>query len=110
MSPAFRKLLEAGPPSPAAIDAFLADRRVPIVEGSTVTFLYRGPADAVYLQHWIYGLSAAVPFERVEGSDLWFLAQEIPVRSRVEYKLEIQEGDLSRLIRDPLNPPFTFGC
>jgi len=104
LSPAIRKLLEAGPPTAEAIDAFLADRRVPIVEGSTVTFLYRGGADAVYLQHWIYGLSAAVPFERIDGSDLWFLVQEIPVRSRVEYKLEIQEGDLSRLIRDPLNP------
>ena len=58
MSPAFRKLLEAGPPSPEAIDAFLADRRVPIVEGSTVTFLYRGPADAVYLQQQNYSLAA----------------------------------------------------
>lgn len=104
MTPAIRSLLEAGPPSTEAVDAFLADRQVPIVEGSTVTFLFRGEADAVYLQHWIYGLSAAVPFERIDGSDLWYLVQEIPVRSRVEYKLEVQQGDRSRLIRDPLNP------
>ena len=35
------------------IDEFLAARQVPIVEGRTVTFLYRGKADAVYLQHCI---------------------------------------------------------
>jgi len=103
MSPAIRRLLEGGAPDAEAVDAFIAGHKVPIVEGSTVTFLYRGEADAVFLQHWIYGLSAAVPFERIDGSDLWYLVQEIPVRSRVEYKLEVQQGDLSRLIRDPLN-------
>jgi enterochelin esterase family protein len=61
-------------------------------------------ADAVYLQHWIYGLPSAQPFTPVLGSDLWYLNQEIPVRSRVEYKLEVQQGDVQRLIRDPLNP------
>jgi enterochelin esterase family protein len=90
--------------SPERIDAFLAERPVPIVEGRTVTFLYRGSADAVYLQHWIYGLPSAQPFVPVVGSDLWYLTQEIPVRSRVEYKLEVQQGEKSRLIRDPLNP------
>jgi enterochelin esterase family protein len=100
---AIRELLEAGAPSAADVDRFLSGRRCPIVEGSTVTFLFRGPADAVHLQHWIYGLPSAQPFERVPESDLWYLVQEIPVRSRVEYKLEIRSGDLSRLIRDPLN-------
>ena len=38
------------------------------------------------------------------GTDLWYLTQEIPVRSRVEYKLEVQRGGKSQLIRDPLNP------
>ncbi len=104
MTLAFRRLIEAGPPAPEAIDRFLAERAVPVVEGSTVTFVYRGEADAVFLQHWIYGLPSAVPFAAVEGTDLWYLVQEIPVRSRVEYKLEVQRGDSSRLIRDPLNP------
>ena len=69
-----------------------------------MTFVFRGPADAVFLQHWIYGLPSAQPFQRIDGSDLWYLVQEIPPRSRVEYKLEVQQGDLHRLIRDPLNP------
>jgi hypothetical protein len=38
------------------------------------------------------------------GTDLWYLVQEIPVRSRVEYKLEVHVGEEARLIRDPLNP------
>lgn len=104
MTLALRRLIDGGVPSPEAIDRFLADHRVPVVEGTTVTFLYRGKADAVYLQHWIYGLPSAVPFTLVPGTDLWYLVQEIPIRSRVEYKLEVQSGDGSRLIRDPLNP------
>jgi enterochelin esterase family protein len=101
---AIRRFLDAGDLSPAAIDQLLAAHRCPIVEGSTVTFLYRGPADAVHLQHFIYGLATAQPFTPIAGTDLWYLIQEIPVRSRVEYKLGVQIDGQSRLIRDPLNP------
>jgi enterochelin esterase-like enzyme len=100
---AIRSLLGAGDFSTAAVDRFLVDHRVPIVEGSTVTFLYRGAADGVFLQHFIYGLPSAQPFQPIVGTDLWYLVQEIPVRSRVEYKLEVRTGELARLIRDPLN-------
>jgi len=103
MTLAIRELL-AGEITSEAIDRFLAEHKAPIVEGSTVTFLYRGAADGVFLQHWIYGLPSAQPFVPVVGTDLWYLIQEIPRRSRVEYKLEVQTGDLHRLIRDPLNP------
>jgi enterochelin esterase family protein len=101
---AIQELVAAGSPGPEAVDAFLSGRRVPIVEGGRVTFVFRGAADAVFLHHWIQGLPSAVPFERVDGSDVWYLVQELPPRSRLEYKLEVQEGDLHRLIRDPLNP------
>lgn len=104
MTLAIRELTAAGAPDAQRIEAFLAAHAFPLVEGNSVTFVFRGPADAVYLQHWIFGLPQAVPFQRIEGSDLWFLVQEIPARSRVEYKLEVQLGDVSRLIRDPLNP------
>jgi enterochelin esterase family protein len=102
VSLAIRRLL-GGPLGPADVDEFLAEHRFPIVEGGTVTFVYRGEADEVYLQHWIYGLPSAQPFLPVVGTDLWYLIQEIPVRSRVEYKLEVRTGEVSRLIRDPLN-------
>ncbi len=104
MKLAIQQLTAGGPPSAAQIEKFLADHTFPIVEGNSVTFVFRGDADAVYLQHWIFGLPKAVPFRSVEGSDLWFLVQDIPPRSRVEYKFEVQQGDVSRLIRDPLNP------
>ena len=104
MTLAIQALLAEPGLSPERVEAFLAGRTVPIVEGRTVTFLFRGQVDAVYLQHWIFGLPSAQPFVPVVGSDLWYLTQEIPVRSRVEYKLEVQHGDTSRLIRDPLNP------
>jgi len=100
---AISRLLAEGDLAPGRIDTFLAGHSAPIVEGRTVTFLYRGEADAVFLQHWIFGLPSAQPFTQAPGSDLWYLTQEIPVRSRVEYKLEVQRGDVSRLIRDPLN-------
>ena len=103
MTLAISALLAEGELPAARIDSFLASHNAPIVEGRTVTFLYRGEADAVFLQHWIFGLTSAQPFTQVVGSDLWYLTQEIPVRSRVEYKLEVQRGDVSRLIRDPLN-------
>jgi enterochelin esterase family protein len=101
---AIRELLATPAPSGPQVDDFLAGRRCPIVEGGTVTFLYRGEAEAVYLQHWIYGLESAQPFARIDGTDMWYLLQEVPVRSRVEYKLEVHEGGVARLIRDPLNP------
>ena len=89
----------------AELDAFVEENTFPLVEGRTVTFVYRGPADEVYLQHWIYALpSNSEPFERVHGTDLWFLSMDIPECSRVEYKLGIVHHGQQRLIRDPLNP------
>ena len=43
--------------SPGAIDAFLHDHTFPIVEGRQVTFVYRGMAHDVFLQHWVKGLA-----------------------------------------------------
>lgn len=104
MSPALRELLQESALDEDAIRRFLEARSIPIVEGRNVTFVYRGRADAVYLQHWIFGLPSSQPFQPVDGTDLWYLTLDIPPRSRVEYKLEVQVGEVSRLIRDPLNP------
>ncbi len=103
MTPVLHELERSAQLSPAAVDAFLAAHEFPLVEGSTVTFVYRGEADAVYLQHWIYGLPSAQPFVRLEGTDLWWLSLELPEGSRVEYKLCVEQGEYKRLIQDPLN-------
>lgn len=93
-------------PTPEAADAFVRGRTFPIVEGPSVTFVWRGEADAVNLRHWIYGLPSSQALARLGGTDVWWLIVEIPPSSRVEYKLEIVRGGGSELVADPLNPNF----
>ncbi len=88
----------------AAIDAFLAGRTLPIVEGRSVTFLWKGAADEVRLKHWIYGMASSQAFSRLPGTDLWHLTIDLPEGSRVEYKLAIRHQGSDSLIEDPRNP------
>jgi len=104
LKPAIQQLTETGPPTPSELEAFLERHRFPIVEGTHVTFVYRGEADSVHLRNWIFGLPSSQPFARIEGADLWYLTMELPERSRVEYKIELRRGDDRQWIRDPLNP------
>jgi enterochelin esterase-like enzyme len=88
----------------AAVDEFVERNGSPIVEGPTITFLWRGRADGVRLRHFIYGLPSSQPFRRVAGTELWYRSIEVPRGSRIEYKLEVEERGVTRLVRDPLNP------
>jgi enterochelin esterase family protein len=101
---AIDRLLARGEPDATEIDRFLAGHEFPLNEGRATTFIYRGEAEAVRLRHWIYGLPSSLAFERTGETDLWYLVQELPAGSRVEYKLEIVTAGEWRLIRDPLNP------
>lgn len=103
MSLAIQRFLDAGSLSEEAIDGFLEDHGFPIVEGPSVTFVYRGEADQVLLQHFIYGLPTSQPFERVDGTDLWYRILELPRRSRLEYKINVVQGARQNWILDPLN-------
>ncbi len=100
------RALELGgkPPTAAAIADFLAGHSFPIVEAGRTTFVFHGRAESVRLVHWIYGLESTNDFTRVSGSDLWYLTLELPDRSRLEYKFEVDDGGERRLIQDPLNP------
>ena len=100
---AFQDFL-SGKPDEHAIDEYLDGRTIPLVEGSRVTFVYRGDADGVNLRHWIFGLESSQPFERVEGVRLWHLTIDLPACSRVEYKIEHVSGDNRKWLMDPLNP------
>jgi enterochelin esterase family protein len=87
-----------------AVERFLEGNEFPIVEGKTATFVYTGAADAVFLRHWIHGLTSSMPFQRLPGlGSFWFLVMELPERSRVEYKLEVVRGPERQLIGDPRN-------
>ena len=85
------------------VTAFLAENDFPLVEGSSVTFVWRGAADAVNLRHWVFGLPSSSPFRRLNGTDLWYHTMELPSGSRVEYKIELERGDTREWIEDPLN-------
>jgi enterochelin esterase-like enzyme len=96
--------LQAGPKTPAAVDAFLKAHTFPLVEGPEVTFVFRGEAEAIHLKHWVFGLPSSQQLLRVEGTDLWYLTLEIPAKSRVEYKLEVVKNGKGEWMEDPLNP------
>ena len=101
---AIHRLLADGPPDVAATRRFLAEHRFPLHEGRSTTFLFHGEADEVSLRHWIWGLPSNLPFQRAPETDLWYLVQELPSGSRIEYKLEVVRDDKRELILDPLNP------
>ncbi len=100
---AIDRLLADGPPDEAALKEFFERHRFPLNEGRSTTFIFRGEADKVLLRHWIWGLPGTLPFQRAPETDLWFLVEELPSDSRIEYKLEVVRGGKRKLIRDPLN-------
>jgi enterochelin esterase family protein len=85
------------------LETFLRSHAFPLVEGQSVTFVWRGDAERVHLRHWIYGLPSSQALRRLEGSDLWFLSIDLPPGSRVEYKFEVYRGERFELVTDPLN-------
>jgi enterochelin esterase-like enzyme len=96
--------LVSGPHTPEAVDAFLAGKSFPLAEGSSITIVFRGEAEAVHLKHWVFGLPASQQLKRLDETDLWYLTLELPLGSRVEYKLEVVRGGRGEWIEDPLNP------
>ena len=104
MSLAIHGLIADGTPSKEAVDRFIEEHNFPVLEGNSVTFFFRGRADGVRLQHFIYGLETSQSFLQVEDSDLWYLVLELPERSHVQYKLNIIRGQDHQWILDPLNP------
>ncbi|MCB1042340.1 MAG: enterochelin esterase [Acidobacteria bacterium] len=98
------RALEQSKPQSEGIDSWIGNQEFPLVEDRYVTFVYRGEADQVLLQHFIYGLPTSQDFKRIEGTDLWYLTIEVPPHSRFEYKFDVVKNDQHSWIRDPLNP------
>lgn len=101
---AIHRLRARKPLDDNAIDRFLQQHTVPIVEGEKCTFLYRGDADEVWVRHRIVGQQQRVPMRRLPGTALWFVVLELPTGSRVEYQLEVRRGEHHEEGNDPLNP------
>jgi enterochelin esterase family protein len=87
----------------ADIDRFIAEHSFPLVEGTSVTFVWRGQANAVNLRQWVFGLPSSRPLRRLQGTELWVHTMELPRGSRVEYKFEVIRGHEQAWIEDPLN-------
>jgi enterochelin esterase-like enzyme len=103
MNPALRTLFHNGPPNTREIDTFIDNNEFPLVDGTEVTFVYRGTADAVYLHCWVSGFDSPEPFRSLNGTDLWISTIELPEGSRIEYQFEIETDGKRDLILDPLN-------
>ncbi len=95
--------LASGPRTAEAVSAFIARNSFPIVEWTSITWVYRGAAEAVHLKHWVFGLSSSQQLTRLPDTDLWYLTLELPPASRVEYKLEVVRGGHGEWMEDPLN-------
>lgn len=96
--------LKEGHPDAGAVDRFLNQHEIPLVEGRRCTFLHRGEADEVWLVQRILGLPDRLPLRRVWGTDLWYVVLELPEGSRVEYQIEVRQGEHHERFNDPLNP------
>jgi enterochelin esterase family protein len=88
---------------PHALDELVATTEFPHVEGRSVTFLFRGEAQEVSLQHWIHGLPGSLPFRRLRHGEAWVLQLDLPPRSRMEYKIGVSMFGRGVMLRDPLN-------
>ncbi len=104
MNPMLEELLTHSKSVPSTLDAAIDAMTFPSVDGTDITFVYRGKAEAVYLRCWVSGLDTAQPFEQIDDSELWAATIELPKGSRIEYKLEVVNNGRGDLILDPLNP------
>ena len=104
MSGPLDRLRAQGHVDRAAVDAFVAAHEFPLVDDDGVTFVFRGEADEVRLQHWVYGLESSQPLARIDGTDLWHLRIELPRGSRIEYKFDVRRRGRGEWVLDPLNP------
>ena len=103
MNPALAALTRDGPPGKDAVDSFIRNQQFPLVEPGRVTFIFRGAAGEVILRRWISGFNTALPMKRIDGTDLWVLAMELPPGSRFEYKFEVVRNGNRDLVLDELN-------
>lgn len=98
---------DPSPPLPLLAPHYLrllAERDMPLVDDHGVTFVFHGPADRVFLRHWIYGLPANLEMQRLPNSDVWLRTLRFPEGSRIEYKFGVVRNQHEQWIHDPKNP------
>lgn len=103
----FRELvdrLHGAPDSGKArlIDAYLETMCYPVLEDdSTAIILYRGNRRSVRMTGDMTDWIDTIPFEKIEGTDLWFARVHCEPDARLEYVLMFDEDPTP--VTDPLN-------
>lgn len=83
------------------VEAYLSQAAEPVIEGSTVTFLYAGKGESVSVPSELNQWNPAQGrMRRVAGTDLFFRSDTLPLDARLEYKLWVD----SSWMLDPRNP------
>ena len=90
----------------ALLTAFSKDAVFPLVTDDHAVFFYwdETPTEAVFLQHWVFGLPSRIELRRIPGTEAFYLPLDLPKRARVEYKFEVVKGGKGRWSADPRNP------
>ncbi|MCB9760389.1 MAG: esterase family protein [Alphaproteobacteria bacterium] len=94
----------------AELSTFVRAHQFPLLEGDTATFFFWDgqPTEAVHLMHWVFGLESRQAFQRIGGTQAFYLPLELPHAARVEYKLEVRRHGQGHWVRDPHNPRQAF--
>lgn len=89
----------------AVWDSLSINGLIPIVEDSSVLFLYRGEAESVSwngdFNNWGNNDGFHNNGSQIVGTDVWLLKKNFPADARLDYKITINE---SSWILDPVNP------
>jgi len=88
------------------LEAFVQRETFPLMDAyDAATFFYwDGTAtEAVFLQHWVFGLPSRVEFRRIPHTDAFYLPLNLPRGARVEYKFEVFKGGRAAWMADPRN-------
>jgi enterochelin esterase family protein len=88
------------------ISEYLSHHTIPVVEGNSIHFLYRGAGHAAAVPSEINQWNSDVAqMVHVDGTNLFFRTESLPIKGRLEYKLWVD----SAWMLDPLNKRFATG-
>ncbi len=101
-----QKRIEADPRrADHELEQFVKSNEFPLLEADTALFFFwdKRSVDSIHLVHFVFGLESRQEFQRIPGTDAYYLPLELPHAARVEYKFEVRRGGVLQWMRDPLN-------
>ena len=80
------------------------DASGPFHHAGRTVLIFQGAAQEVRLHTWMPRFPDPGPFERIEGSDRWYLSLRLPATARIEYRLGVKLRGRWHEVTDPTNP------